>query len=78
MTLSKSRQPGQRRTQRRAAGRLQRVALIGPAFGYYSFFVWAPAILLLTFVFTTEGRFGGVTWEFSLDAFRQLADPLYV
>lgn len=78
MTLSASRRSGQGRPSRRAPGRWQRAAFIGPAFGYYSIFVWAPALLLFVFIFMSEGRFGGVTWQFSLEAFAKLADPLYV
>ncbi len=77
MTVLASRQPAQRRTKQRGAGRVKKWALIGPAFVYYSIFFWAPALLLLTYVFLTPGRFGGVTWEFSLASFQKLADPLW-
>lgn len=78
MTSTVTARTGQRRASGRAAGRLRRAAYFGPAFGYYAVFFWAPALLLLAFVFASEGRFGGVTWQFSLDAFQQLADPLYL
>lgn len=57
---------------------MKKVALMGPAFAYYSVFFWAPALLLLVYVFLTPGRFGGVTWEFSLASFQKLADPIWV
>ncbi|GIH24336.1 spermidine/putrescine ABC transporter permease [Acrocarpospora phusangensis] len=37
-----------------------------------------PMILMLTYMFFPRGRFGGVVYEFTLENFERLSDPLYL
>jgi spermidine/putrescine transport system permease protein len=67
---------------RRRPGRLRRIVeplvLLGPGFAFYAVLVAAPVLLVLAYMFTTRGRFGGVQWTFNLDNFERALDPLYL
>ncbi len=67
---------------RRRPGRLGRfvepLVLLGPGFAFYAVLVAAPVLLVVAYMFTTRGRFGGVEWTFTLDNFERALDPLYL
>ncbi|MFP3041019.1 ABC transporter permease [Treponema primitia] len=42
---------------------------------WFTVFFMAPLAIIVVYSFLVKGRYGGVSWEFSLDAYRGLANP---
>jgi spermidine/putrescine transport system permease protein len=45
---------------------------------WFTLFFLAPIVIIVIFSFLTRGLRGGVIWEFSLDAYRYLTDPVFL
>jgi len=45
---------------------------------WFTLFFFAPIIIILIYSFLKRDMQRGVTWEFSLDAYRYLADPVFL
>jgi spermidine/putrescine transport system permease protein len=45
---------------------------------WFTFFFLAPIIIIIIYSFLKKGLYGGVVWEFSLDAYRYLADSVFL
>ena len=45
---------------------------------WFTIFFLAPIIIIVIFSFLRRGLHGGVIWEFSLDAYRNLANPAFL
>lgn len=79
-----------RRSRRRGAGGrpadrsgkigrlVEPLVLLGPGFAFYAVLVAAPVLLVLSYMFATRGRFGGVEWSLSFTNFSRAFDPLYL
>jgi spermidine/putrescine transport system permease protein len=50
----------------------------GPMAVWFSFFFLAPIIIIVIYSFLKKGLYGGVEWEFSLDAYRYLSDKIFL
>ncbi len=50
---------------------------LGPGVGYLAVMLGVPLGLVVVYSFMTRSRFGGVLWQFSLDSWAKLANPLY-
>jgi spermidine/putrescine transport system permease protein len=53
-------------------------AFLAPGSAVLLVFVAIPLLLITGYSFFTRGRFGGVDFEFTLDNFIRLADPIYL
>jgi spermidine/putrescine transport system permease protein len=62
----------------RGASWRQRLALLGPAFGWWAVFLVAPLALVLSYSFMRRGTYGGVIFDLTLDNFVRALDPLFV
>ena len=56
---------------------------LGPSYSFpmaawFSVFFLAPIIIIVIYSFLKKGLYGGVEWEFSLDAFRSLSNPSFL
>ena len=56
---------------------------LGPAYSapmavWFTIFFLAPIIIIFIYSFLSRGLYGGVVWEFSLDAYRYLANPVFI
>ena len=49
-----------------------------PMAGWFTAFFLAPIIIIVIYSFLKKGLYGGVVWEFSLDAYRNLTNPSFV
>jgi len=49
-----------------------------PMAGWFTLFFLAPIIIIIIYSFMKKGLYGGVENEFSLDAYRYLADPVFL
>jgi spermidine/putrescine transport system permease protein len=58
--------------------RLQRLLLIGPAFGWWAIFLVVPVGLVLAYSLLRRGEFGGVVPDLTLDNYVRALDPLFV
>jgi spermidine/putrescine transport system permease protein len=45
---------------------------------WFSLFFLAPIIIIVVYSFLKRGMRGGVEWEFTLDAYRYLTDPVFL
>ncbi|MDR3020498.1 MAG: ABC transporter permease, partial [Treponema sp.] len=45
---------------------------------WFSLFFLAPIAIIIIYSFLKKGLRGGVVWEFSLDAYRYLTDPVFL
>jgi spermidine/putrescine transport system permease protein len=45
---------------------------------WFTLFFLAPVIIIVIYSFLKKGLYGGVVWEFSLDAFRSLTHPSFL
>ena len=50
----------------------------GPMALWFTAFFLAPALIIIAYSFLARGIYGGVTMEFSLDAYRSLADRIFL
>lgn len=55
-----------------------RSAFAGPGLVYVTAFMTVPLLLIATYTVLTRGRFGGVTWTFTLGNFAKALDPTYL
>jgi spermidine/putrescine transport system permease protein len=62
----------------RSSQLLRRVALLGPAFGWWLVLLVAPVVLILAYSFFQRGTYGGVVYDFTWDNFSRAVDPLYL
>ena len=51
--------------------------LAAPAIAWLVAFMVAPCVLILVYAFFERGLFGGIDFNFTLDNFRRVLDPLY-
>lgn len=51
--------------------------LAAPAIAWLVAFMVAPCVLIFAYAFFERGMFGGIEYNFTLDNFRRVADPLY-
>lgn len=58
--------------------RLARLAFLSPGMAMLIVFVGAPLILLTVFSVVRRNRFGGITYNFTVDNFARIADSLYL
>lgn len=58
--------------------RLAGLPFLAPGIATLLVFVAAPLALVTVYAFVGRNRFGGVTWQFTVDNFARLADPLYL
>jgi spermidine/putrescine transport system permease protein len=75
MTTNTSTSGAPRTSVRRKAAAL---AFLGPGTAVLIVFVAVPILLIIGYSFFTRGRFGGVEFEFTLENFVRLSDPLYL
>ena len=66
-----------------AAGLAKNKSNYGPLYSspmasWFSLFFLAPIIIIIIYSFLKRDMQKGVTWEFSLDAYRYLADPVFL
>ena len=45
---------------------------------WFTVFFLAPIVIIIIYSFLKKGLYGGVEWEFSLDAYRYLIDPVFL
>ncbi len=55
---------------------------LGPRYAWpmgiwFTIFFVAPLVIILIYSFLKKGLYGGVVWQFSADAYRQMMDPAY-
>jgi spermidine/putrescine transport system permease protein len=50
----------------------------GPLAVWFTLFFLAPIIIIIIYSFLKKGLYGGVEWEFSLDAYRYLGDAIFL
>ena len=55
----------------------------GPSYAYpmgvwFTLFFFVPIVIIVMYSFLRRGLHGGVVWEFSLEAFRSLANPAFL
>jgi len=55
-----------------------RAAFAGPGLVYVTAFMTIPLLLIAAYTVLTRGRFGGVTWTFTLGNFTKALDPTYL
>ncbi len=53
------------------------LALIAPAFAWLTAFMVVPCLLILALAFFRRGVYGGIDYEFTLENFGMVFDPLY-
>ena len=68
--------PGTPRTRGRRG--LAALPFLGPGGLYLAALFVVPLVLITSYAFFQRGRFGGIVWEFTLDNFVRLIDPLYL
>jgi len=49
-----------------------------PMAGWFTVFFLAPIIIIVIYSFLKKGLYGGVEWQFSLDAYRNLTNPSFI
>ena len=49
-----------------------------PMAGWFTIFFLAPIIIIVIYSFLRKGLYGGVEWELSLDAYRNLTNPSFI
>ena len=49
-----------------------------PMAAWFTVFFLAPIIIILVYSFLKKGLYGGVVWEFSLDAIKSLSNPSFL
>jgi spermidine/putrescine transport system permease protein len=52
--------------------------LLAPLIGWAVAFVVAPAVIMLVYSFASRGTLGGVVYDFTLDNYKSVADPVYL
>jgi spermidine/putrescine transport system permease protein len=52
--------------------------LLAPLIGWALAFVVAPAVIMLVYSFASRGTLGGVVYDFTLDNYKSVADPVYL
>ncbi len=52
--------------------------LISPAFFWLVVFFLIPLCILFVYSFCQKGVYGGVTWNFTLDNYRNVLNPIYI
>jgi spermidine/putrescine transport system permease protein len=52
--------------------------LLAPLVAWAVFFVVAPAVIMLIYSFAQRGTLGGVVYDFTLDNYRNVGDPVYL
>lgn len=57
---------------------LRRGLLLGPALTWWTVLLAVPVVLILAYSFFERGIYGGVVYDFTLDNFERLVDPLYL
>lgn len=57
---------------------LAALPFLGPGGLYLAALFVVPLVLITSYAFFQRGRFGGIVWEFTLDNFTRLLDPLYL
>jgi spermidine/putrescine transport system permease protein len=62
----------------RSSQHLRRVALLGPALGWWTVLLVVPVVLILAYSVFQRGIYGGVVYHFTWENFRRIADPLYL
>ncbi len=67
-----------RPTSLRKADRLQLGILIGPATLYLTLFFVLPLLIVLVYSFLKRGAYGQIIWEFNLQNYVRVFDPLYL
>lgn len=67
---------GRGASKRRALG--ARAVFTGPGLLYLTAFMTIPLLIVFSYAFLTRGRFGGVTWTFTLGNFTKALDPTYL
>ena len=70
--------PGPVRGASRRHGRIERVRLLGPGFGYLLVLFIIPLGLIVSLAFFQRGRFGGVIYEPTLANFERAIQPVFV
>jgi len=64
--------------RRRGRRGLAALPFLGPGGLYLAALFVVPLVLITSYAFFQRGRFGGIVWEFTLDNFVRLIDPLYL
>ena len=49
-----------------------------PMAGWFTIFFLAPIVIIVIYSFLKKGLYGGVEWELSLDAYRNLTNPSFI
>jgi spermidine/putrescine transport system permease protein len=58
--------------------RARRGLLLGPALGWWLVLLAAPVLLVLAYSVFKRGVYGGVVYDFGLENFERVVDPLYL
>lgn len=74
--LTTSRTSGRGAARRRAL--TAQAVFTGPGLIYITLFMSIPVVLVLVYSFFERGRFGGITWNFTLDNYARVLDPVYL
>lgn len=69
---------GSGRGAARCRALIGRAAFAGPGLVYVTAFMTVPLLLIACYTVLTRGRFGGVSWEFTLDNFAKAINPTYL
>jgi spermidine/putrescine transport system permease protein len=62
----------------RKRDRIQLATLVGPAALYLAIFFLAPLVIVFVYSFLTRGPYGQLVWEFNLQNYVRVIDPLYL
>jgi len=62
----------------RKRDRVQLAALVGPATLYLVIFFLAPLVIVFIYSFLKRGPYGQLVWEFNLQNYVRVLDPLYL
>ena len=62
----------------RKRARVQLAALVGPATLYLVIFFLAPLVIVFIYSFLKRGPYGQLVWEFNLQNYVRVLDPLYL
>jgi len=70
--------PGKNRTENPLGKRNYGPLYSFPMAGWFTFFFLAPIVIIVVYSFLKKGLYGGVEWIFSLDAYKNLANPSFL
>ena len=70
--------PGKTKTEKPAKNKNYGLLYSMPLAGWFTIFFLAPIIIIIVYSFLKKGLYGGVEWEFSLEAYQSLTTPSFL